>query len=379
MIRLARIFGLLLPAAIPALALFAALQASAQESPDSKFPLNYKVLGRGLENKKSGSILQLACVDESTLGEYGEPGCGKLQFVVAKPGEQPVRIGHAVTAQQIVDAKSAATAFVEDLQQKLKTARKSKTYQSRYDSWVANEIFGNPDVGGAALIIFGTWYGAAFTTGAIASGLLVASIPTVILAIPELISAIPFFVARAREKRVLRFTHGYFARTVEDLVSRARPAWQVNPSKVKPDAFNEILIMLTDDDRDLPRELPKSKYFAVDPIVNKLTIDLSALDPGKYDVKGMEWALKQAMRRKCTYLPEENPPRSSKGRTLTLRLHKDGYLERSVMTSETIKFSRVIPNRHRRGHVIGLEKMRPKAVMRKIWTFAQDTIDDVCQ
>lgn len=67
MIRLARIIGLLLPAAILAATLFAALQASAQEHSDSKFQPRYKVLGRGIENKKTGAVLQLACVDDATL------------------------------------------------------------------------------------------------------------------------------------------------------------------------------------------------------------------------------------------------------------------------------------------------------------------------
>ncbi|MBI2606438.1 MAG: hypothetical protein HYW49_10195 [Deltaproteobacteria bacterium] len=66
--------------------------ASAQQNPDLKFPLGYKVLGRGIENRETGDALRLACVDESTLASTSKYGCGKLQFLVTRTNGQRIQV-----------------------------------------------------------------------------------------------------------------------------------------------------------------------------------------------------------------------------------------------------------------------------------------------
>lgn len=106
MIRMARIFGFLLPAALLAATLLAALQASAQENPDSKSPLNHKVLGRGIESRETHDVLQLACVDESVRGHCAiDPVrfSSKINVAVTSSGTLTIRRPGRGTWTQHID------------------------------------------------------------------------------------------------------------------------------------------------------------------------------------------------------------------------------------------------------------------------------------
>ncbi|MBI2606436.1 MAG: hypothetical protein HYW49_10185 [Deltaproteobacteria bacterium] len=281
--------------------------ALAQQSADPKFPLSYKVLGRGIENRETHDTLQLACVDESTLASTSEYGCGKLQFLVTRKNGERIRIGQLLTFDQLTAARDVAKALFEDLKSKGALLKMSGRYDFRKNSFFLQAVQDSP----AAMVVFGLYEWGSWSAfiGFLKGTVAVATVGTgwgigAAALFPVLLFLIPE-IARFVNDRNLDHTMHLFVdhkmlESAEALGSRATPSWQLRPKKVRSHIFENMLVMLSENDQGLADiRMPLQCR------LGSLAIDLSALENRGLDLARLKWTITQSVRKQCLVLPSD--------------------------------------------------------------------------
>lgn len=210
----------------------------------AEFANSYKVLGRGLENRKTGASLQLACVGGIEEGVTGEANCRTLQFILTDAGGSQRLIGQKMTFG--ISDKLTRKAILRELRAQGLAAPKefANTYQA------SRVFYGGEGVNGAPAIwlVFGTLGGSGVASSIFAGGMATFSLPIVggtivFLSIPLITDLIrlPFQMRKAR--REFGFLFGKMGPniTVKALEDRSKLSWQLKPKAVGARGFDRFV------------------------------------------------------------------------------------------------------------------------------------------
>lgn len=218
-----------------------------------EFANSYKVLGRGLENRKTGASLQLACVGGLLEGVSGEANCRTLQFLLTDPDGSQRLIGQKMTFG-ISDKLTRRTILRELRAQGLAAPKEfANTYQA------SRVFYGGEGVNGAPAIwlIFGTLGGSGVSSSLFAGGVATFSLPIiagtiVFLSIPLMTDLIrlPFQMRKARREFGYLFGKMGPNITVKALEDRSKLSWQLKPKQVAAKGFDRFVDAIESEKRN---------------------------------------------------------------------------------------------------------------------------------
>lgn len=196
---------------------------------------NYKVIGRGVADKKTGERIQIACAGERN-GSTLERGCNELQFLISSDNQVelvgPVmRVNSESKIKKQLKKEFEKHNFTDDL---------SKNRTFAYTRKIFRQDKSRPWIPADALLLTGvSWKIVSFfslTSGWVAVPLLIGaglSSPVVLD-----ILLMPFtLILDAKEKNAI---YGFSTSSTEALSDHAKFSWQWKPRQIKSSRFQGL-------------------------------------------------------------------------------------------------------------------------------------------